>query len=37
MVIQFTAAQGTLITHLDVAELILSVFYILTYILKHTV
>ena len=37
MVIWFTAAQGTLITHLNVAELILSEFYILSYILNRKV
>jgi len=36
-VIRFTSAQGNLITHLDVAVLILSVFCILTYILNRTV
>ena len=37
MLIQFTTANGNLITHLNLAQLILSLFYILTHILNRAV
>jgi hypothetical protein len=36
MVIQYTIVHGTLSTHLNLAQIILYVFYILIYVLSHT-